>query len=147
MVKKHGRIFILFFRRILSFVLMLISIVLFGLFLAGLEVRLWAVDCEVSQVFKLTRSIHVAGENYAGFYNVAVTPLTAANKMAQVCQLFTVTPSSYLNLLDKKVWLLPLNEYQFAYFETNNTKHLLFLILGMGLALLVVSYLLFQDKD
>ena len=139
--------FILFFRRILSFALMLISIALIGLFLAGLEVRLWGVDCEVSQVFKLTRSVHLAGGNYAGFYNVAVTPLTAANKMAQVCQLFTVTPVSYLNLLDKKVWLLPLNEYQFAYYETNNTKHFLYFLFGAGLLFMVLSYALFQDKD
>ena len=126
---------------------MLISIALIGLFLAGLEVRLWAVDCEVSQVFKLTRSIHVAGENYARFYNVAVTPLTAANKMAQVCQLFTVTPVSYLNLLDKKVWLLSLNDLQFAIYETNNTKRFLYFFLGAGLLFMVLSYVLFQDKD
>ena len=126
---------------------MLSSIALIGLFIAGLETRLWAVDCEVSQVFKLTKSIHVVGENYAGIYNVAVTPLTAANKMAQVCQLFTVTPASYLNLLDKKVWLLPLNDLQFAYYETNNTKHFLYFLLGAGLLFMVLSYALFQDKD
>src|SRR5258708_11597847 len=99
---------------------MLASIACIGLFLTGLEVRWWAVDCEVSQVFKLSRSIHLAGENYIGSYNVAVTPLTAANKMAQVCRLITVTPASYFNVLDKKVWLLTLNELQFAYYENAN---------------------------
>ena len=126
---------------------MLVSIACVGLFAAAMTARLWAVDCEVSQVFKLTRSIHVAGGNYIGLYNVAVTPLTASNKMAQVCGLFTVTPLSYLNLLDKRVWLLPLNELQFAYYETPNTKRFLYFLLAGGLLLLVAAYFLFQEKE
>lgn len=137
----------MFFRRFLSFILMLLAIGCFGAFVAFLEVHQWAENCEVSQVFKQVRSVHLAGDNYVGLYDVAVTPLTAANKLAQVCRLVTLTPAPYLNLLDKKVWLVPTHEFQFAFYETPVTQHFLYLLLGVGVVFLLIAYFLFDEKD
>ena len=86
------------------------------------------------------------GANYLGTYDVAVTPLTAANKLAQMCQLVTVTPSPAFDALDKKVWLIPFREFQFAYYETPGSYHLLLLLLAAGVVLLLAAYVLFGEK-
>ena len=137
----------MFFRRLLSFLLILLSIACFFVFAAFMAVRYWAEDCEVSQVFKHSRSIHLVGPNYMGTYDVAVTPLTAANKLAQMCQLVTVAPVPAFDVLDKKVWLIPFREFQFAYYETPGSHRLLLLLLVAGIALLVAAYVLFGEKE
>jgi hypothetical protein len=70
------------FRRGLSVLLIFMSISFLVVFLLFWGVRHWSEECEVSQVFKLTRAVHLAGDNFIGFYDVAITPI-APNKTAQ----------------------------------------------------------------
>lgn len=134
-----------FLRQLLSVILTIVAVVLFILLAATWGARFWGVECEVSQVFKLSKSIRLTGQNYVGVYDVAVTPI-APNQMAQMCGLYAVTPEKYMNMLDKRVWLMPLEDYQFAYFETPQIKTLLYVLLGAGVLLLVVAYFLFKEK-
>ncbi|HJT23088.1 MAG TPA: hypothetical protein VJ873_00815 [bacterium] len=135
----------LFIRQLLSVVLMMAALALL-VFLAGFwGARYWGKECEVSQVFKLSKSIPLAGQNYLGVYDVAITPI-APNEMAQTCSLYTVTPVKYMNLLDKHVWLMPLEEYQFAYFETPQAGTLHYLLLGAAVLLVAASFFLFKEK-
>lgn len=136
-----------FLRRFLSFILSVVALGLLLFCLAFWTARYWAVECEVSQVFKLSHSMALGSGTTLGSYNVAVTPLTAQDKMARICQLYTVTPAPYLDLLNKKVRLFLLMEYPFAYDETPQAHRLAFFPLGLGLLLLVLAYLLFQDKE
>jgi|HubBroStandDraft_1064217.scaffolds.fasta_scaffold676176_1 hypothetical protein len=135
-----------FLRRFLSFILSLVALSLVILFLALWSVRFWAIQCEVSQVFKLSHSTTLGPGTYFGSYNVAVTPLVGPDKMAKICQLYTLTPGSYVNLLDKKVWLFPIQEYLFVYDETPQARHWAFVPLGLGFFLLFIAFLLFKER-
>ena len=122
------------------------ALMLFIFLAAAWGARYWGTECEVSQVFKLSKSMKLAGQNYLGAYDVAVTPI-APNQIAQMCSLYAVTPEKYVNMLDKRVWLMPLEDYQFAYFETPQTKTYLYALLGAGVLLLVAAYFLFKEKS
>jgi hypothetical protein len=118
------------------------------IFFAGLKAApYWAIQSEVSQVFKQSRSIPLGRGSYLGSYNVAVTPLTAENKMAQICQLYTINPTPYVNLLDRKVWLLPLEGFQFSYDETPQARLWTFAPLGLGALLMVLAVWLFKENE
>lgn len=134
-------------RRFLSFILSVVALGLVVLFLAIWSVRYWTTECEVSQVFKQTGSASLSAGTYFGSYNVAVTPLAGPNKMARICQAYTMTSVPYMDLLNQKVWLFPLEEYRFVYDETPQTRHWAFLPLGLGLLLLILAYLLFREKE
>lgn len=120
-----------------------------GLFTAGMSVRHWGwgQEAEVSQVFKLLKSFPLGGGKYLGFYDVAVTPTKAEDKMARICVLFTVTQGSYLDLLDRKSWLLPLHPVEYAYLENRGTKTYLYLFLAAGILMMAAAYLLYPAKE
>ncbi len=134
-----------FLHRFLSMVLILVVLALFMFFTALWSLHYWGTDCEVSQVFKLSKSIQLNGQNYLGVYDVAVTPI-APNQIAQMCNLYALTSVKYLNILDKRVWLISLGDYEFAYYETPQTKFLLWVLAGAGVLLMGASYLLFKEK-
>ncbi|HUO57173.1 MAG TPA: hypothetical protein VMV05_03255 [bacterium] len=133
-------------RRLSSYILMAAATVLFISSFALLGAGLWGKECEVSQVMERSHSFAMPGKLYANLYRAAVTPL-APNQMAQVCPALVVTPDERFNLLDRKIRLLPLEELQFAYYESPGSKACLYLLLGFGVTLIGAAFLLFQDKD
>jgi hypothetical protein len=128
---------------------MLSAIGSLGLFTAGMSVRHWGwgQEADVSQVFKRVKSFPLGGGNYLGFYDVAVTPTKAEDKMARICILFTVTKGSYINPLERKTWLLPLHPVEYAYLENKGTKTYLYLFLAAGVFLMVIAYLIYPAKE
>jgi hypothetical protein len=136
----------LFLRRFLSLVLVVIALGCGGVFIAASTVRSWGEEYEVSQVFKLLKAIPLGRQNYIGFYDTALTP-DDPKKLVELCQVVTVTPSRYLNLLDKKAWLLPMDPPRYAYCETPDSRFFMDVILGCGILLLVLAYLMARKKE
>ena len=135
-----------FLRRLLSMFLMLVVLALSLLLASAWGTHFGGAECEVSQVFKLSKSVRLMGQTYIGVYDVAVTPI-APNEMAQMCNLYAATPEKYSNLLDKRVWMITFEEYRFAYFETPQFKSFLYALLGLDLLLLMAAYFLFKEKS
>lgn len=134
-------------RMLLSLLCTVLALGSFILFAGFKTAPYWAVECEVSQVFKQARSLPLVRGQYLGTYNVAVTPLTAENKMAQMCRLYTISPTPYVDVLDRKVWLFPLEEFQFSYEETPQARLWTFVPLGSGALLLALAFWFFKENE
>lgn len=107
-------------------------------------VRYLGERAEVSQVFHLTRSVALGAGNFVGVYNVAVTP---QEKLAQVCELVAWTPARYVNLLDRQVWVWPVEDPLFAYDESPQSRALMWAGLAAGFLLPVFSYFLWKREE
>ncbi len=99
---------------------------------------------EVSQVFHLTQSVALGGGNFVGVYNVAVTP---KEKLAQICDLVAWTSARYVNLLDRQVWLWPVDDPLFAYDESPQSRTLMWVAMAAGFLLAVFSYFLWKRGE
>lgn len=113
-----------------------------ALFASLFTVRTFGDRGEVSQVFHLSKSVAVGGGNYAGFYNVAITP---KGKIAQTCGLFALTPEPYVDLLDRQAWLWPPDAPLYAYAENSRSRVLMWLGLAAALLLPLLAALLWQE--
>ena len=115
---------------------MCVSVALFS-------VRYFGEPGQVSQVFHLSKSVPLGGHNYIGVYKVAITP---HNKIAQVCHLVGWTPERYYDLLERRVWLWPVDDPPFAYYESPESQVLMWLALAAGLLLPVLSVYLWRKE-
>jgi hypothetical protein len=107
-------------------------------------VRYLGEQGEVSQVFHLTQSVALGGGNFVGVYNVAVTP---KEKVAQICDLVAWTSARYVNLLDRQVWVWPVDDPLFAYDETTQSRVLMWGGLAAGFLLPFFSYFLWKKEE
>ena len=129
-----------FFHWLLTLILVLSAAGILAFVVAAKEARYWGTACEVSQVFKHLSTQTLAGKNRFNIYDVAVTPL-APNEIAKICHLYTVTSEPGLNLLDKKVWYMPVPSGPFAYYETPEGFRLLYGLSGIAAVLMVLAVL------
>lgn len=133
----------LFLRRILSLILSLFAFSCLAAFVALFAVRNLGDKGEVSQVFHLDQAVALGGGRYLGVYNVAITP---KEKTAQVCDLVALTPGRYVNLLDRQVWLWPVDAPLFAYDESTESRILMWASLVAGFILPFIAFYLWK-KD
>ncbi len=98
---------------------------------------------EVSQVFRLTQAVALGRDNFIGVYSVAITPRA---ETAQICDLVAWTPKRYVNLLDRQVWLWPVDDPVFAYDESPQSRALMWGALAAGVFLPVFSYYLWKRE-
>ena len=127
-------------------ILLAVSIACVSASSAGLAIRYWGEPYAVCQVFKLLKSVPLAGGNYIGVYDVALTPGDPGKEVAYN-HVVTMTPEKYVDLLEKKVWLLPPDLSQYAYCETPLSRRFMYLGLAAGILLWVVSFFLFRRKE
>jgi hypothetical protein len=131
-------------RRFSSFLLFLAALGFIGFFVALFGVRYFGEQGEVSQVFGHAKPVALAGGNYIGVYNVAITP---KGKIAETCDLVAWTSAPYVNLLDHQVWFGPVTDPVIAYEESPKIRALMWAALGAGFFCLVISVVLWKKKD
>jgi hypothetical protein len=131
-------------RRLLSFVLFITALGGICVFAALFSVRYFGDPGEVSQVFHLSQSVALGGDNYIGFYKVAITP---HKKIAQICELVAWTPERYVNMLERRVWLWPVYDPLFAYEESVKSRALMWAALLAAVFLPVVSVYLWRREE
>jgi hypothetical protein len=115
-----------------------------GVFVALFSVRYFGDPAAVSQVFELSQSVALGGDNFIGIYKVAVTP---NKKIAKVCNLVAWTSERYVNLLERQVWLWPVDDPLFAYEESPKSRVLMWLALAAGVFLPVASVYLWKKEE
>lgn len=138
------RVEIIFLRRLLSLFLLPVALGFVGVFVSVFCVRNLGDRCEVSQVFHLTQAVKLGGVGYIGLYNAAVTP---EGKMAQICELAAWTPERYVNMLDHRVFMWPVDDPLFAYEESPRSRAGMWISLVLGLFLPIISYFLWKNED
>lgn len=134
----------LYLRRLLSVVLIFAALGGIGIFVSLFSVRYFGEPGKVSQVFELSKSVALGGENFIGFYKAAITP---NNKIAQVTYLAAWTPARYVDMLERRVWLWPGDDPPFAYYESPKSRVLMWLSLVAGVFLPVLSVYLWKKDD
>jgi len=127
-------------RKFFSILMLLAALACFGFFAMVLGVRTLGQEGLVSQVFNHSAKIHLVGRHYIHVDNAAVTP---THQIVVICDLVTLTSDPGLNLLEKKVYLWPLDVPRYAYHETSESKTAMGLSLAAGILLLWVSIVLF----
>jgi len=132
--------------RLLGAVFVLLSLACVGLFVVAFGFDQVGVEGRVCQVFKYSKTTHLWRDNYAGFYNVAVTPANP-NELAKQCELFTITSDPHIDLLEKKVVMWPLDKPKYAYYESRNARIIMFMTLGAGILLLTFGFWLMLKED
>ncbi len=131
-------------RRILSLFLFLAALGCIGAFIPLFSVRYWGEQGEVSQVFQLNRAVALGENDFIGVYSVAITP---KEETAQICDLVAWTPKRYVNMLDRLVWLWPVDKPVFAYDESPQSRTMMWAALVCGIFLPILAYYLWQKSE
>lgn len=139
---KEGAI--LFLRRLLSLAFFAVALGCMAAFASLMLIRYLGERGEVSQVFSLTQAVPVGGGNYIGIYNAAITP---NQKIAVTCSLVAWTPKRYVDLLDRQVWLWPVDEPLYAYNENSQSRTAMWVMLAAGLVIFITAYFLWKKKE
>jgi hypothetical protein len=132
-------------RKVLSLLLALGGVAWLALAAAALTARHIGEPGKVSQVFTRLLSVPLGPGLSLRCFEVAVTP-DAPGRTVVICKLLTLSGKGGLDLLEREVWLLPLETETYAYHETAKGRSWVLVLLGVGLALIALSVPLYPPN-